>query len=159
MSTRNPFDELEQLFGRMSRQFEESSRALDPDSTLGRLTSGANEMAMDLVEHDDEFVATVDLPGFERDDVDVRVTDHTLHIDAERDEVVTEHDDDASDRDDGHYLRHERRHESLHRSVQLPDEVDRDAVAARMNNGVLTITLPRRTASEAHRIEIQSDAE
>lgn len=147
MSTRgNPFEELERLFERMSRQFDEASRMWGPVGDVGRLTSGTESMAVDLVEQDDEFLAMVDLPGFDREDVDIRVTDHTLRIEAEREEAVDEESD--------QYLRQERRHESARRSVTLPDEVDTENVTARMKNGVLTVTLPKLEAKEARRIDI-----
>jgi len=148
MGTRsNPFEELERLFERMSRQFEDASRMWGGEEPFAWATSELESMAVDLVEHDDEFVATVDLPGFERDDVEIRVTDHTLRIEAEHEESVEEEEE--------QYLRQERRHESMHRSIRLPDEVDTDGVTARMKNGVLTITLPKHEVEEAHRIEIE----
>jgi HSP20 family protein len=103
-------------------------------------------MAIDLVDRDGEFVVTVDLPGFERDDVDIRVTDHTLRIEAEHEAV--------RDEEGERFIRHERRHKSTDRSVRLPGEVDKQGVAARMRNGVLTITLPKTEAEEARKIEI-----
>ncbi|QSG06686.1 Hsp20/alpha crystallin family protein [Halapricum desulfuricans] len=147
MSTRsNPFEELERLFERMSRQLEESSRKWEPEGALSRW-AGFEEMAIDLVERGDEFAVTVDLPGFERDDVEIEVTDHTLHIDAEREE--------ATEEEAAQYLRRERRHESMHRSIQLPDEVDKTSVKARMKNGVLTVTLPKLEVEEPRTIEIE----
>jgi HSP20 family protein len=139
----NPFDELERLFERMSRQFDEATGMWNAETPFGRMES----MSIDLVETDDEFVVTADLPGFERDDVDIQVTDHTLRIEAEHEEATEEHEAD--------YLRRERRHESVHRSIRLPDEVDKEAVEARMKNGVLTVTLPRLEAEEARSIEIE----
>lgn len=148
MSVRsNPFEELERLFERMSRQFEESSRRWESEGPFGRLTSAFDEMAVDLVEHDDEFVVTVDLPGFERDDVEIQVTNHTLRIEAKHEEAMEEEDE--------RYLRHERRHESMRRSIRIPDEVDKEGVKARMKNGVLTITLPKLEVVEARTIEIE----
>lgn len=148
MSARsNPFEELERMFERMSRQFEESSRMWEPEGPFGRWTSKFEEMAVDLVEHDDEFVVTVDLPGFERDDVEIEVTDHTLRIEAEHEE--------ATEEEEEQYLRHERRHESVRRSIRLPDEVDKEGVKARMKNGVLTITLPKLEVEEARTIDIE----
>lgn len=148
MSVRsNPFEELERLFERMNRQFEESTRMWDTETTFGRWSGEADAMAVDLVEHDEEFVVTVDLPGFEKSDVDIRVTDHTLRIEADREETTEEKEE--------QYLRHERRHESTHRSIRLPDEVDKEGVNARMKNGVLTITLPRLETEEARTIEIE----
>jgi HSP20 family protein len=148
MSTRDtPFEELERLFERMSRQFDEASRLWGPVGDARRLPSGTEPMAVDLLEHDDEFVATVDLPGFDREDIEIRVTDNTLRIAAEREAAAEE----ESDR----YLRRERRHESTTRSVTLPDEVDTGNVTARMKDGVLTVTLPKLEAQEAHRIDIE----
>ncbi|GAB7095345.1 Hsp20/alpha crystallin family protein [Halolamina litorea] len=146
MSTRsNPFEDIEQFFERMSRQFEESADAWENDGPLGRW--GGEEMAIDLVEHDDEFVVTIDLPGFEKDDVDVRVTDHTLRIEADREE--------STDEESERYLRHERRERSMSRSIRLPEEVRKEEVKARMNNGVLTVTVPKMEVEEAHSIEIE----
>ena len=150
MSTRgNPFTELEQLFERMSRQFDDATHMWESDGPLARLTTDARAMAIDLVERDEEFVATVDLPGFERDDVDIRVTDHTLRIDAER--------EDHLDRTGERVLRHERHHESAQRSIRLPEEVDTDNVHATMNRGVLTITLPKLEIEQATTIEIEGE--
>ena len=143
----NPFDELERLFERMSRQFDEATGMWDAENPFGRMATGMESMSIDLVEADDEFVVTADLPGFERDEVDIQVTDHTLRIEAEHEEATEEHEAD--------YLRRERRHESVHRSIRLPDEVDKEAVEARMKNGVLTVTLPRLEAEEARSIEIE----
>jgi len=150
MSTRsNPFEELERLLEAMSRQFDDASRVWEAEGPLGRWASGAESMAIDLVDRDGEFVVTVDLPGFERDDVDIRVTDHTLRIEAEHEAV---HDEEGE-----RFIRHERRHESTDRSVRLPGEVDKQGVAARMRNGVLTITLPKTEIEEARRIEIDGE--
>jgi HSP20 family protein len=147
MSARsNPFEELERLFERMSRQFEDPSRVWESDTPLVQWTAG-DELAVDLVEHDDEFVVTVDLPGFEQDDVDIEVTDHTLRIEAEREEATEEH--------EAEFLRRERRHESMRRSLQLPDEVDKQDAEARMKHGVLTITLPKVEVEEARTIDIE----
>jgi HSP20 family protein len=150
MSTRgNPFEELERLLERMSRQFDDASHVWETDNPFDRWTSESEPMATDLIEHDDEFVVTVDLPGFTREDVDIRVTDHTLRIETDHVE--------ATEAADEQYLRHERRRESMHRSIRLPDEVDTERVTARMKNGVLTVTLPKAEAEEARHIEIEGE--
>ena len=150
MSTRgNPFSELEQFFERMSRQFEDATHMWEPDSPLGRWMPDARPMAIDLVERDSEFVVTVDLPGFERDDVDIQMTDHTLRIEAEREQ--------RHDTEREQFLRRERRHESSQRSVRLPEEVDKDGVEAQMTRGVLTITLPKLDIEQARTIEIEDE--
>ncbi|WP_254839747.1 Hsp20/alpha crystallin family protein [Natronomonas marina] len=148
MSVRtNPFEELERLFDRMSHQFEDSTRMWEPEGPFRRWTSEFDEMAVDLVDHDEEFVVTVDLPGFERDDVEIQVTDHTLRIEAEHEEATAEEEE--------QYLRRERRRESMRRSIRLPGDVDKEGVNARMKNGVLTVTLPKLEVEEARNIEIE----
>lgn len=152
MSTRsNPFEDLERFFDRLRRQFDEMTYVWDVDEPFAAWPSEAESMAIDLVERDDEFVVTVDLPGFERKEVDVQVTDHTLRIEAEHEEVTDE------DRTEGErrFIRHERRSESTWRSIRLPEAVDTENVSARMKNGVLTVTLPRLEAEEARGIEIE----
>jgi HSP20 family protein len=119
----------------------------ESEGPFGRWASEAEAMAIDLVDRDDEFVATVDLPGFERDDVDIQVTDHTLRIEAEHEEIL--------DEEEERLIRHERRHESTERSIRLPEEVDKEGVNANMKNGVLTVTLPKLETEEARKIEIE----
>lgn len=143
----NPFEEIERLFENMSRQFEEASWSWGDREPFARLSTGFETMAVDVVDHDDEFVVTVDLPGFDRDEVDVRVIDHRLTIEAD-------HDEETEDSDET-YLRQERRHRELSRTITLPDAVDEDAVRARMHNGVLTVTCPKIEVEEAHDIEIE----
>jgi len=143
MSSRyDPFAETERLLDRMNRRFGDVEG-------WGASDDRSSSTPIDLVEHDDEFVVTFDLPGFETDDVEVRVADHTLRIEADRDESVSE--------DDEAYIRRERRHRSVRESVSLPDEVDTEAVSARMRNGVLTVTLPRTTAEAERTVEINEE--
>jgi len=143
----NPFKEIEQLFNRMSRQFEETSREIDSSEPFG-LTLGSRTMAVDVVEDDESIVVTADIPGFDREDIEIRVTDHTLRIDAEHEETVDESEDER-------YLRRERRHRSMSRSIQLPSEVDTGNVEARIKNGVLSITLPKTEPEDAREVEIE----
>lgn len=145
-SRSNLFEEIEQIFERTSQQFDERAESWGDDGPLARVADPEG-MAVDLVEHGDEFLVTVDVPGFDKDDVDVRPTDDTLRVEAEHGEFV----DEGGERS----LRRERRHESMRRSIRLPEEGDTESVDARMNNGVLTVTVPKLEATEARTIEVQ----
>jgi HSP20 family protein len=129
---RNPFDDLEEFFERFSRQFEDQP-GFDQD-VFGM--GGSNRMSIDLADRDEEFVVTADAPGFSKEEIDVRVTDRRLTIEANRDE--------RSEESDETYLRSERHSEALRRTIQLPEPVEEDGVSATYKNGVLTITLPKR---------------
>ena len=139
----NPFKEMEEWFDRMSSQFEEITGSEAP---VVSVPSAGETVDVDLLERDDEYEVTVDLPGFEPDDVDVDVTEQMLQVAAEYEET----EEDAED----NYLTRERRTESIRRSVRLPTAIDPNDASARMQNGVLTGTLPK-ASSGATSVEIE----
>lgn len=135
-SGENPFEEFEDLLDRMGREFE--SNVWD----TGR------SVAVDVAEQEDAFVVTADLPGFEKDAIDVTLDETTLRIEAERES--------SSEEREGEYLRQERHSDSARRSVRLPEPVEEDGVEATYAAGVLTVRLPKRTAEDAgKRIEVE----
>lgn len=142
LGKRNPFEELEQLFDRMNRQFEQSAEGMDSGMW------GMKSMSVDIEDREDEFVVTADLPGFDKEDMSVKLADNQLKIKAEREEHVEEG-------EEGEYIRRERSQRSTSRSVSLPEPVDEEGVEARYKNGVLTVTLQKvHAASESRDIEI-----
>ena len=149
--TRTPdFDstEFDTFFDRMSRQFEELTRQFDGTRTFRR------NAAVDLRDDPEAFVVAIDLPGFEKSDIGVAVADRELTVDAERELA---HDTSGDESADERYVRQERRTDSTHRSIRLPGEVRGDDATATYNNGVLTVTLPKRTVEgdESRRIDVK----
>ncbi|NKE36999.1 Hsp20/alpha crystallin family protein [Natronococcus sp. JC468] len=143
-SRRNPFDHLEELFDRLNRQFEEAARSWEGETGPGeRFGPGAGATNLDLADRDDEFVVTVDVPGYESADLESRLSGETLFVNGEREREATD------ERDD--YLRRERELESFSRRVTLPGPVDADGIEATVNNGVLTIRLPKLEPGEGSR--------
>lgn len=141
----DPFDEIEELFDRMSRQFEDFGREVES----GLPPVGGGEPRVDVAETDDEVRVTADLPGFERDDIEVTVDETTLTISAEREEETASA--------DARYHRRERRRQSVSRRIRLPADVAPDAAEATQANGVLTVRLPKVEPDEddGHRIEVE----
>ncbi|MFB6079586.1 MAG: Hsp20/alpha crystallin family protein [Haloferacaceae archaeon] len=136
-----PFEEFETLFERMGQGF---------DAGWFDSARSARAFEVDVRVDDEQVVVMADLPGFERDDIDVSLDDRTLTVSAERVAAEVEEDDD--------YVRRERRHRETSRSIRLPAAVDEDAATATYNNGVLTVTLPRIDAGEdedAHHIDVE----
>ena len=146
MNRSNPFDEIEQFFGRT------------PFGGMGRSLGHAD---VDIAEYDDEFVVMADLPGFDRDAIDVRVDGDRVTIRAERETEHEGHGDEAehgnTGEHEGRYLRRERRHESVTRSVDLGADVHESDATATYKNGVLTVTLPKHVHDEddTHRIDVE----
>jgi len=87
----SPFDEIDQFFGRMGRGFEQMA----PDSV--------SHIAVDVADHDDEYVVTADLPGFDREEIDLTVDDTVVTLTATR-----QHEQDETG-ESGSYLHRERR--------------------------------------------------
>ena len=103
----------------------------------------------DIREEEDRYILEADLPGCSRDDVEVTVEDDRLTISARRRE-------ESDVRDDRGYLRRERISGSFCRSFDL-SAVDADRICAAYNDGVLTLTLPKKEErrSSARKLEIQ----
>ena len=141
MNRTNPFDEIEQFLGRAP---------FGGDRAWGR---DFRATQIDVAEYDDEFVVMADLPGYDREDIDVRATEGRLTITAERDEEREAAEGVDADR---RYLRRERRHESISRSVDLPGPVVDEDASATYRHGVLTVTLPKAAdgTDDGHRIDV-----
>lgn len=127
----NPFNEISHLFERMQSDFEEMARTWSEEPEVV-----SSSVRVDLENKDDEFVLTAELPGFEKDDIDVRVTDRTLRLEAE-------HAEETEEEEEGEYVKRERHRASVARSISLPERVDADEISAAFNDGVLTVRLPK----------------
>ncbi|MDB2223946.1 Hsp20 family protein [Halorubrum ezzemoulense] len=166
MTRRDPFDEIEELFERMGREFEELGGTLEGTGPEVPRFPGARDVDVDVVEDDEAITVVADLPGFDADDVDVELRDDALVISGSREESsefdIAE-EDGADDPDDGEsgpadvrYHRRERRRSSVSRRVPIPEPVEADAAAASFDAGVLTVTLPKRSPDDdrGHTIDV-----
>ena len=99
--------------------------------------------AMDLVEKDDAYEITAELPGLDEKNVEIKLSNHTLTIKGEKNEVKEDKQKD--------YYQSERRYGSFQRSFQLPEGVDADKIDANFAKGVLTVKLPK--TAEAKKAE------
>ncbi|MDK9723029.1 MAG: Hsp20/alpha crystallin family protein [Rhodospirillales bacterium] len=106
---------------------------------------------MDVAETDKGFEVTMDLPGMDEGDVKVILKDGVLTVEAEKKSEVKEDDKDKE------YHRIERHHETVMRSLGLPETVDEDKIAAHMDKGVMTILIPKRpeAARAERKIEVK----
>jgi HSP20 family protein len=109
--------------------------------------AGTSRIPLDLYETDEAYVVTALMPGVPGDKVDIQLEQNTLTI---RGEVHAEQPKDA------HYLIQERASGKIERSVRLPATVDADKISASLNDGVLTIRLPKAEHARPHRVTIQT---
>lgn len=91
--------------------------------------------AMDLVESDGHYDVTAELPGMDPKQLEIKVAGDTLVIKGEKREETERKDKD-------HHVS-ERRYGTFQRTMRLPEDADRDKIAARYANGILTVTVPK----------------
>jgi HSP20 family protein len=105
--------------------------------------------ATDVYETADAYVITLEVPGLQRDQIELSLEDGRLIIRGRRP------DRSAAEGKVVHYHQVERGHGSFARTVGFADKVDADRVSADLTNGVLTITLPKVPEPPARRIEVR----
>lgn len=138
MRSTSPFESVERMFDQLRRDMFELQSSLSeswPALEVPRFGT-----AVDLAEHDDAYVLTVDMPGFERDEIDLRYHDGMIWVTAEH-----ESGDETG-----------ARRRSLSEQVSVPREVDVESISASYHNGVLEIHLPVLADADehGHRIDI-----
>ncbi len=135
---------VDPLFDRMARRFF-SPTDLDSDdyANFGNLKT-------DIKESDKDYTLKVDVPGVDKQNIHLAYQNGTLSLN-----INQSHETEQKD-SEGRVISSERSHGVMSRSYSLPG-VDHDHISASVNNGVLTITLPKVTESDQNngQIEIQ----
>jgi len=141
----HPFTDLMTLRQAMDRLFEDSfvrpSRALEG---FGEVAGPA----LDIYQKPDEVVVKAALPGMKPEDVNIDITGDTLTIKGEskaKQEIKREH-----------YLYQERRYGTFCRSVVLPSGLKSDKTEATMEDGVLTLTIPKSEEVKPKAIKVKA---
>jgi len=106
--------------------------------------------AVDIFETEHELVVKADLPDVDPKDLDIRVENNILTIRGERkfEKKVSE----------DKYLRVERAYGSFSRSFSLANTVNAEAIKADYQNGVLTLTIPKREEAKPKQIKVNVGA-
>jgi HSP20 family protein len=104
---------------------------------------------VDVFEDDDNIELRAELPGLKPNEVEIDVTDNVLTLSGER---KLEHDEEREG-----YRKIERSYGRFSRSFTLPRNVDTENIKAEMNEGVLSLTLPKREVQKARRIEVKAE--
>mgnify|MGYP002345712446 CR=1 FL=1 len=111
--------------------------------------TGINMPSVNIIEGKEDFRIEVAAPGLEKGDFKINLENNVLTISSEKEEKNEEKEE--------RYMRREFSYTSFRRSFSLPQTVEADKIAANHNNGVLTITIPKREEAKvkpAKQIEI-----
>ena len=101
---------------------------------------------VDLEDRGNDFRLTVDMPGFNKEDVNIEVGEDSVAIQAKRTQ--------AEEEKKKNYVRRERAAQTYYRRVQLPEKVRSDDAKASLNNGILEIILPKKEPKETKKLTI-----
>jgi len=120
------------------------TEAFDRSAEEGSLTPWAP--AVDIYENEHELVVKADIPDIKPEELDIRVENNILTIRGERkfEKKVNE----------SNYLRVERSYGSFRRSFSLANTVNSEAIQAEYNDGVLTLTVPKREEAKPKQIKV-----
>lgn len=103
---------------------------------------------IDVKENDGAYTVSAEIPGVKKEDIQVAVEGGLVTVSAEvKQEDVQKKDDKL--------LRSERYYGSVSRSISLPQDVESAQAKAKYDNGVLTLTLPKKQGSGGQRLRIE----
>jgi len=111
-------------------------------------TPGTPTIKVDVREKDGDYLVLAELPGIRKEDIHVNIDGPLVSISAERKQ-------EKDVREGERVLRSERHFGKVSRSFQLGQDIDEDHSSARFNEGVLELTLRKKSAAAAKRLSIQ----
>lgn len=139
----DPFRDMAQISDRLNRMFaDESLRTFRDDAY------GAWIPPVDILEKGENLIIRAELPGVQKDEIDVRIENGILSLRGERKR-------ESEGEEDGAY-RLERVYGSFSRSFALPTTVDSSRVAATFKEGVLEISIPKSEEAKPKRVKIEA---
>ena len=103
--------------------------------------------AVDVFEEKDDIVVKAEVPGMDKDNIEVKLTDHTLTIKGEKKK--------AEEVKEENYYRSERSYGSFFRTLELPKDVHAEKVKATFKNGVLEVRMPKTEEAKAKEVKVK----
>lgn len=145
---RAPFDEMERMLDLMFEGFQPRRWAW-PFARAELSAFNGRIPHVDVIDRENEVLVKAELPGVEKKDLDVSMSDNSVTIKA------STYQEQKQKKEDGNYCRSEIAQGDFMRTVALPAEVDEAQCKATFNNGVLELVMPKREPAKLHRITVQ----
>ena len=142
-----PFGDMVTLRDAMDRLFEDSFVR----SRGWLIPSGAAmDLAMDVYETENDVVVTASIPGVKAEELDITIIGDVLTIKGQTQAETKE--------EMANYHRQERRFGAFARSIALPVQVQSEKAAAKLKDGVLTLTLPKAEELKPKTIKVKTES-
>ena len=139
-NVRSPFSELERMRQQMDNFLSRVSDGDMPSLHAGVFPS------INLTENKDYYYIRAELPGISAGDLDIQATGNNLSILGER-KIEAE-------KGNVRYHRKEREEGKFSRAINLPGDIDADAVSASLTNGVLRVSVPKAEKAKPKQIAV-----
>ena len=143
------WDDMRRMQEEMDRMFRgflggepENMMLAGPDTEV---SAGYRQPVCDICETDKDYIATVELPGVDKKDIQVDATDDGLSVKVEKKDEQKE-----EDKKKGYYS-YRRSYSGFYRHFPLPENADADKVDASFKNGVLELKIPKKQVEEKKR--------
>jgi HSP20 family protein len=138
----DPFEEIRRTQERLNQLFEDF---MPMEEWGGRKVFTP---AIDIKEEENKLVVTTDLPGINKEDIEINLKEDMLEISAKSGK--------EKETEEEGYIRKEREYTRFYRAVRLPTSVKEEGSTAKIENGVLTIMLQKMKLEEpAKKIQIE----
>lgn len=135
------------IFEDMERLFTDIRSGMIIPAGMALPGERARMPMLDIREEKDLFLVQAELPGMNRENVTIEMEGDMLQITALKEQ-------DMEQKEEG-YLRKERGSMRFFRQIPMPDNLDRESIKARMENGVLEITLPKAPEPQRQKNKIE----
>ena len=145
MPTLIPFNRKNNNLSRANTGFEDFYNMLDDFFSDGLMPARnllRDTFKIDIEEKDNEFSVEAEMPGINRDEIDLSIDDDNFCISVNRTE--------ETNKDRKNYIHRERRASSMSRRIRLSG-AKLDEIKAKLEDGVLTVTVPKEIKSSASR--------
>lgn len=133
----DPYAEIQRMQWEMERFIENTFRRFDLDRSWHRM-NGVITPGLDLRDEGDHYIAIVDIPGADKDAINIELKDRMLSISAQQ------HQENKRTDSQGNIIFQERRSGVFRRMVTLPEPVSASDMKSEYKDGVLTITIPKK---------------
>ncbi len=147
----SPFKELDRMSKDMDRLWDQvfptSRRFLRELPVKALMEKDTAPPAIDIIDRPEAIVVKAELPGVEKDNVDISLHDNALTISGKIEREKEEKKE--------NFYYSERSYASYSRTVDLPCKVNSDKVTAGLKNGILTINLPKAEEVKTKKIKVE----
>lgn len=139
------YEAFEDTFERFRRDFEDVLFPSYWDKAMS-LMPETRVPAVDLEDREKDYLLKAEMPGFRKGDIEIDVRDNEV--------VITGQVGWKYDKKERDYICKERACKTFYREVDLPEEIKVDEVSANLTEGVLEITLPKKTPKQKRKVKV-----